>query len=93
MPVGDRVALARRHWWDGVECYRCSRIRLPWIKAVITAVRKASINRRLGVLVGGPIFLLHPGLSDEVGADAVAVDGSLAPEIADKLVETRTIAC
>lgn len=92
-PQLDPVALARREWLDVVGFSLGSQIHLPRLKAVITAVRKASVNRRLGVLVGGPIFLLHPGLSDEVGADAVAVDGSLAPEIADKLVETRTIAC
>ena len=61
--------------------------------AAIAAVRKASVNPSIGVLVGGPIFLSHPGLAAEVGADAVAVDGALAPDIAAKLVETRAIPC
>jgi methanogenic corrinoid protein MtbC1 len=47
----------------------------------------------VGILVGGPQFLLNPGLAREVGADALAIDGSLAPSIAEKLVETRAKTC
>ena len=59
----------------------------------IAAVRKASVNPRVGILVGGPLFNNHPELATELGADAVAVDGSLAPDIAVKLVETRVSPC
>lgn len=92
-PQLDPVAWVRRDWVDVVGFSLACQIHLSRLKSAISAVRKASINPHLGVLVGGPMFLLHPGLADEVGADAVAVDGSLAPEIADKLVETRTISC
>ena len=37
--------------------------------------------------------LRQAGLASEVGADAVAINGSLAPEIAEKLVETRAVPC
>jgi len=85
----DAEALVRREWFDVVGFSLASDVHLPRLAPVIAAVREASLNPRLGVLVGGPMFLRHAGLAAEVGADAVAINGSLAPEIADKLVETR----
>ncbi len=41
----------------------------------IASVRRATRNRKMGVLVGGPAFLKLPELVGEVGADATAQDG------------------
>ncbi len=90
-PQLDPVAQARRDWFDVVAFSLASEVHLDALKLVIPAVRKASVNPQLGILVGGPMFVTDPGLAREVGADAVAVDGSLAPEIAGKLVETRAL--
>ncbi len=85
----DVEALVRREWYDVVGFSLASEVHLPRLAPAITAVRKASVNQRVGILVGGPMFLRQAGLASEVGADAVAINGGLAPEIADKLVETR----
>jgi methanogenic corrinoid protein MtbC1 len=92
-PQLDPVAMVRRDWVDVVGFTLAGEIHLASLTAAITAVRKASLNPRVGILVGGPQFLLNPGLAREVGADALAIDGSLAPSIADKLVETRAKTC
>lgn len=89
----DAVAAVQREWFDVVGFSLAGEIYLPRLAPAITAVRKASINQRVGILVGGPMFLTDPGLASEVGADAVAVNGSLAPEIAETLVKTRGTPC
>jgi methanogenic corrinoid protein MtbC1 len=53
----------------------------------IRAIRKASRNRALGVMVGGNAFQLRPELVTLVGADATAVDASHAPSQAGKLLD------
>ena len=87
----DVEAVVRREWFDVVGFSLASEVHLPRLAPAIAAVRKASQNPRVGILVGGPMFLRQAGLASEVGADAVAINGSLAPEIADKLVETRAV--
>ena len=52
--------------------------RLDALAASIRAVRRASCNRGIGVLVGGPVFVGHPELVSLVGADATAQDGRQA---------------
>ncbi len=89
----DAETLVRREWYDVVGFSLACDVHLPRLAPAITAVRKASLNPRVGILVGGPMFLRQAGLAAEVGADAVAINGSLAPEIADKLVETRVSPC
>lgn len=44
----------------------------------IRAIRRASFNRRLGILAGGPVFVSNPGLARLVGADATACDARQA---------------
>jgi methanogenic corrinoid protein MtbC1 len=56
------------------------------LSASIREVRRASRNRRVGVLVGGPVFVEHPDLVPLVGADATAVDGRQAVEQARNLL-------
>lgn len=85
----DPVALVRVEWFDvlGISCGGQGRI--DWLKTGIAAVRQASRNRAIGVMVGGPIFTLEPGLAAEVGADATATDGREAPGVAEQLLGSR----
>lgn len=64
--------------------------RLPGLAARITSVRRASRNRSLCVMVGGPLFLKNPDLAAQVGADATATDGRLAVSTAMTLIQART---
>lgn len=54
--------------------------RLDALASSIRAVRRASCNRGVGVLVGGPVFVGHPELVSLVGADATAQDGRQATQ-------------
>lgn len=52
--------------------------RIEDLAKAIRAIRRASRNRAIGVLVGGPLFIEQPELVARVGADATAVDGRQA---------------
>ena len=54
--------------------------RLDALASSIRSVRRASCNRGIGVLVGGPVFVGHPELVSLVGADATAQDGRQATQ-------------
>ncbi|MBB4211393.1 methanogenic corrinoid protein MtbC1 [Rhodothalassium salexigens DSM 2132] len=59
---------------------------LDWLKATIPAMRRASVNKDVCVMVGGPAFLTDPGLVDLVGADVMARDGREAAALAERAV-------
>ncbi len=74
----DLGRLVRREWFAvaglSVSCERW----LDSAQAVIRAIRDNSCNRAIAVMVGGPLFLQHPELVAQVGADATACDGRQA---------------
>ena len=85
----DPVALVRNEWFDVVGISGGAEARLDWLKSGIAAVRLASRNKGIGVMVGGPIFSEDPALAQAVGADATADDGKQAPAIAEQLLDSR----
>jgi methanogenic corrinoid protein MtbC1 len=75
---GDLARLVRREWFAvvgfSVSCERW----LDAARSAIRAIRGASCNAEIGVMVGGPLFLEHPELVAGVGADATASDAQHA---------------
>ena len=55
------------------------------LDATIRAVRRASRNPLVGVMVGGPMFRHNPELALRVGADATAEDGERAAQRAESV--------
>ncbi len=78
--------VVRREWFALVGLSVSCTTRLDTIAATIHAIRQASRNRALGVMVGGPLFTAHPEFVAQVGADAMAVDARHAVVQADSLV-------
>lgn len=76
----------RREWFALAGLSVSCTTRLDTIAATIHALRQASRNRGLGVMVGGPLFQKHPELVAQVGADAMAIDAGHAVIQADSLV-------
>ena len=60
--------------------------RMDALAATIRKLRRASRNRSVGVMVGGPAFIGHPGYVALVGADATAADARQAPLQAERLL-------
>lgn len=57
----------------------------------IEALRRASRNRRLNVMVGGRAFAGRPDLATEVGADVAADDAPAAVTLAGRLIAQQTL--
>lgn len=67
--------------------------RIDGLAAQIRAVRRASMNRSIGVLVGGQVFIDHPELVALIGADATATDGRQAVTRAEDMLGLLAIQC
>lgn len=62
---------------------------MPTAADLIKALRKASANPNLIVMVGGPSFSEDPALAHRIGADATALDGKQAVLRANELLNGR----
>jgi methanogenic corrinoid protein MtbC1 len=82
----DLIGLVRREPLGIVGISVSCSDRLDALATDIRAIRRASRNRRVGIMVGGPVFVEHPQLAAMVGADATASSGSEAVRQAHRLV-------
>jgi MerR family transcriptional regulator, light-induced transcriptional regulator len=88
----DAPDLVRRNRFDVVGFSIGSEAMLDGLAKTIGLVRRASRNRCLGVLVGGPLLQQRPDLAALAGADASAVDAPTAILIARDLATMRVAA-
>jgi methanogenic corrinoid protein MtbC1 len=84
--VADPAASVRNEWVDILGFSVGSDGRLPWLCKSIAAVREASSNPNLRILVGGPLFVARPELAEECGADGTARTAKDAPMVAERLL-------
>jgi len=89
--VDDPAVRVRKEWADVVGLSIGSERRLDWLRRCIVEVRAASRNPGVVVMVGGPIFTLHPDWVASVGADATARDARDAPRVAARLLMATRI--
>jgi methanogenic corrinoid protein MtbC1 len=82
----DLVRLVRTNWYGVIGISVACSERLELLAADIRAIRTHSRNRAIGVMVGGPPFIVHPQLASIVGADRTAADGATAVRQAQSLV-------
>jgi len=75
---GEILEVTRQHWFSVVGLSVATETRLDDLTDMIRALRAASRNRSIGVMVGGPILVHKPELARIVGADATAADGPQA---------------
>src|SRR6201999_4420852 len=74
--ANDAILIVRKTWVDLAGFSIGSQARLGGLARCIQAVRQASRNPNLLVLVGGPLFVARPGLLARTGADAAADDAA-----------------
>ena len=73
--------LAGGRLFDVVGFSLATKVGLPSLVAAIGAVRKASRNKSVCIMVGGPLFALHPEVFAETGADLLASEARQAPSL------------
>ena len=80
--LGDSPqALAGHRAFDVVGFSLATLVNLENLRKTIAEVRKASKNKGVCIMVGGPLFTLHPEYVKNVGADLVAGDAKQAPSL------------
>ena len=67
--------------FDVVGFSLATSVNLNNLKKTIAEVRKASKNKGVCIMVGGPLFTLHPEFGSDIGADLVASDAQQAPSL------------
>lgn len=86
----DAAAMVGAEWFDAVGFSLGAEVHVPALANAISAVRHASCNRELAILVGGPIFTIHPEFIAMVGADGMTTVGCEAPALAESLIVACT---
>ena len=85
----QNAAAVAAQWFGVVGVTLSCEAGLETVAEVIDSVRRASLNRSLRIMVGGPAFTHHPELVAQVGADAAAPDAPTAVLLAKKLLFFR----
>ncbi len=88
----DPAARVKAEWFDMVGFSIGSEQRLHWLKSAIADVRRASRNAHIVVMVGGPLFALHPEWVTSVNADGTAKDARQAPTLAETMIASFVVA-
>jgi MerR family transcriptional regulator, light-induced transcriptional regulator len=78
--------LVKQQWFDVVGLSMGSAASLNTLIQCIKDIRRVSINTQVLIILGGPIFTLHPEFAAQMAADAVITDGSQAPALAEQLM-------
>jgi MerR family transcriptional regulator, light-induced transcriptional regulator len=81
------VDLVGERWFEVIGLTVSCDAHINELPRLIEALRKASRNPHVGVLVGGRVFLNNSDLALRMGADATAQDARTAVDRAEQLVE------
>ncbi|MFE1598877.1 cobalamin B12-binding domain-containing protein [Methylobacterium sp. ID0610] len=92
-PLSEALGRLRAEWFDVVGLSLSCNVYLDGLVEAVPVMRRASRNRDLGILVGGPAFLDRPDRVRCVGADAAVMDARATPDIAQSLLDLRVRAC
>lgn len=82
----DLMRHVKNDWFDVIGFSVGAENQLAELASVILAVRQASRNKAIHIMVGGPVFVAHPDWVSEVGADLTARDAEEAVAKAEGLV-------
>lgn len=87
----DLNALVASRWFEIVGLTVSVAENVTRLPGVIAGLRAASRNPRLGVLVGGRVFIDHPDWANGCGADATALDARQAVLVAESLLDVLAL--
>lgn len=82
----ELTSLVHNHWFDVVGFSVSSNRQLDRLKQDVRDIRHDSRNKKIGVILGGPMLVSNPEIAEQIGADLVSVDATTAPQQARSLV-------
>jgi methanogenic corrinoid protein MtbC1 len=85
----DPKQALQNEWFDILGLSAGSQARVDWLRDCVAHARQVSLNRGLGVLVGGPLFVVDDRAGQQIDCDAVVTDGERGPEFAEALLASR----
>lgn len=84
----DRILkVVRTQWFAAVGLSVGSETRLDEVIRLVQEIRRVSLNRSVGVMVGGALLVTKPEIAVAVGADATATDGLMAVKRAEEFFD------
>lgn len=83
----ELTSLVHNHWFDIVGFSVSSDRRLAELKKDIHDIRRDSRNRKVGIILGGPLVIARPELVTLMGADMMSADATTAPQQALGLID------
>lgn len=89
----ELLRLARDEWFDAIGVSLSSDVLYGPVEALIHALRKASRNRSVLVMVGGRYFADHPDRATLIGADVAASDAPDALRRAEACLSVELARC
>ncbi len=78
--IEEAIRCVTAHWFDVVAISVSSQRQLTEVQVLIRNMRQTSPNKRLAVMLGGPLVVSHPELLETLGHDGVAQDALEALE-------------
>ena len=88
--VAELLSRVRGEWFTVVGFSISDEKHLDALSRAVRAIRRASRNWDVGIMIGGPVFIVRPELAMMVGADATAVDGRQAVLHAQNLLASMS---
>lgn len=88
----NRVAkLVENHWFAVAGIALSNGHNLDKVADMVEAIRACSLNKAIGVMVGGPVFSADPAQARAIGADGMALSGPTAVVLAQKLLDCAVL--
>ena len=84
--IGEPAEIVSREWFAVVGFSLGSDVHVASLKDAIAMVRERSLNRKIGVMIGGSAVTRDSDLVARVGADGTAANGPAAVILAKKLL-------
>jgi MerR family transcriptional regulator, light-induced transcriptional regulator len=86
LDADDLRGLVANEWFGVVGISVSTEQQIGGLSDLVVAIREASLNKHVGVMVGGPVFTHSPERALEFGADGTAVNAPAAVLLAKKLL-------
>ena len=75
---GEIIVAIKTQFFDLVGLSVSTEDQIPALKRFIQLLKEESLNPKIGVMVGGPIFIARPELREGIAADIVGLDAEEA---------------